>query len=170
MGVNSLFLEVHESNDNKVAYSVGKIDSQSQMPLFDKLKTLEFAKGKTPTIAKMTDRQFLEIHVTDTFIGSNNLEYQIMQMADDGSIMLLASGEMGIKGQLPRQVLIDGTNFVFFTDMKGNINFVTAYLYGHTIVFSDAKILVSGDQNIQGSRVSISEAKGYWVLSYNSNG
>jgi len=29
MGVNSLFLEVHESNDSQVAYSVGKIDSQS---------------------------------------------------------------------------------------------------------------------------------------------
>ena len=145
MGVNSLFLEVHESNDSQVAYSVGKIDSQSQMPLFDKLKTQEFGKGKNPTISKMTDSLFLEIHVTDSFMSSNNLEFQLMEMAEDGSITLKASGDMGMKGELPRQVLIDGTNFVYFTDMKGNVMYVTASLDGDKIAFSDAKNLVNGD-------------------------
>ena len=39
MGENSFFIEVHESKDGKIAYSVGEIDSQSLMPFFDKLKT-----------------------------------------------------------------------------------------------------------------------------------
>ena len=47
---------------------------------------------------------------------------------------------------------------------------VIASLDGDQIVFSDAQNLMSGDQVIQGSRVAVSEAKGYWVLSYNSNG
>jgi len=118
------------------------------MPLFDKLNTQEFGKGKNPTIAKMTDSLFLEIHVTDSFMSSNNLEYQLIEMAEDGSITLKASGDMGIKGQLPRQVFIDGNNLVYFTDTKGNVMYVTASLDGDKIVFSSAKNLVSGDQNI----------------------
>jgi hypothetical protein len=51
MGQNSTFLEVHQSKDGKVAYSVGKLDQQSLLPLFDKLKTKEFVKGRSPTIA-----------------------------------------------------------------------------------------------------------------------
>ena len=68
------------------------------MPFFDKLKTEEFAKGRNPTIAKIGVSHFLEVHVSDSFLSSDNLEYQLMEMAEDGSITLKTANDIGIKG------------------------------------------------------------------------
>lgn len=95
--------------------------------------------------------KFLEVHVSDSFLSfwsKNNLNYQLMEMAEDGSVTLQASGSLGIKGQYPRQALVDQKNFIFFTDMSGHINFVTAEQVGEKIVFSEPKYLEAAGEKI----------------------
>ena len=94
MGSNQHFIEVHESNDYKLTYSVGKVDQQSLMPLFDKLNTKVFGKGYSPSIAQMADGLFLEIHVEYSLINSDYLGFQLMDLTQDGSITLKASGSV----------------------------------------------------------------------------
>ena len=73
-------------------------------------------------------------------------------MNEDGSVTLKGAKSLGIKGQYPRQAVIHEYNFVFYTDMEGDIRYVILPEYnGDEILLSDPKYLQNKGDNVRGS-------------------
>jgi hypothetical protein len=88
------------------------------MPMFDKLNHEEYAKGKMPSISKLSGNSgFLEVHVSTW----NYLEFQVMEMAEDGAITLKESGSFGVRGKWPKQIVNSQETLILYTDLSGDL-------------------------------------------------
>lgn len=96
--------------------------------------------------------------------------YQLIEITSDNIPSMTNSGNIGVKGSYPRQILIEDVNFIFYTNMDGYLEFIQATQSANTVSFSDSQFILNSGEKIKGDRIAISEAKGYWVISFNQNG
>jgi hypothetical protein len=68
-----------------------------------------------------------------------------MEMGNDGNITLKSNGNIGLKGSMPKTILIGDETFIFFTDPQGYIKFLTAQLADDKVTFTEADFLASDD-------------------------